>query len=398
MIVIYDHLTMKVPIKSWCTDLEDKALEQAMNLANLPFTFKHIALAPDCHLGYGMPIGGILATKGVVIPNAVGVDVGCGMCAIQTNITEDISKDDLKKIMGLIRTSVPVGMNRHKHMQPEKYMPDNKELRFASIWKNKELIVCKEYDNALYSLGSLGGGNHFCEIQRGSDSHIWIMVHSGSRNLGKKVADHYNKIAKQLNEKWFSSIPSKWDLAFLPLDTQDAQDYLLEMNYCVEYALSNRELMLERIKDAFYATIDGMQFSDIINIAHNYARLENHFGSDVLVHRKGATSAKKDEIGIIPGSQGTSSYIVKGLGNKESFESCSHGAGRQMGRAQAQKTLDLTAEIKKLDDQGIIHGIRTINDLDEAAGAYKDVKIVMENQKDLVEIVVELKPLAVIKG
>lgn len=240
--------------------------------------------------------------------------------------------------------------------------------------------------------------NHFLEIQKGSDGYIWVMIHSGSRNLGKKVGDHYNKIAKELNERWFSSIPKEWDLAFLPTSEEVALDYICEMQYCVDFALANRKLMIERIKDAFYSTCYGVEFDDIINIAHNYARMEHHFGHNVWVHRKGATSAKLGEIGIIPGSQGTSSYIVKGKGNIESFQSCSHGAGRLMGRKQAQKTLNLSEEIKRLDEQGIIHGIRNVEDLDEASGAYKDISVVMENQSDLVDILVELKPLAVIKG
>ena len=229
------------------------------------------------------------------------------------------------------------------------------------------------------------------------------MIHSGSRNLGKKVGDHYNKEAKKLNEKYFSSVPKEWDLAFLPLDSTVGKDYLIEMEYCVEFALANRKLMIERIMESFSDTIPDVLFvafdgNTIINIAHNYARLENHFGHNVLVHRKGATSAKTGEIGIIPGSQGTSSYIVKGKGNPDSFMSCSHGAGRKMGRKAAQKNLNLDYEIKRLDDQGIIHSIRTEADLDEASGAYKDISKVMAEQADLVEVLVELKPLAVIKG
>ena len=247
-------------------------------------------------------------------------------------------------------------------------------------------------------LASLGSGNHFIEIQKGSDGHIWIMIHSGSRNLGKQVADHYNKVAQQLNEKWFSSVTKEWELAFLPADSDEGQAYIREMNYCVDFALANRKLMMDKIMAIFEILNKTIDFEPMINIAHNYASLEHHFGKDVWVHRKGATLARKGTIGIIPGSQGTKSYIVEGKGNPESFESCSHGAGRMMGRKQAQKTLNLEEEIKKLDDQGIIHGIRNVKDLDEASGAYKDIDVVMENQSDLVDILVELTPLAVIKG
>jgi len=248
----------------------------------------------------------------------------------------------------------------------------------------------------LSSLGTLGGGNHFIEIQKGDDGHIWIMIHSGSRNLGFKVANYYNKLAIGLNEKWHTSVPREWELAFLLTDSDEGQAYIKEMQYCVEYALANRRLMMERVIQSVANNTNQTGFDEMINIAHNYASLEHHYGKDVWVHRKGATLARKGTVGIIPGSQGTASYIVEGLGNKESFESCSHGAGRKMGRKQAQRELNLEEEQAKL--KGILHSVRGIKDLDEASGAYKDIKTVMENQKDLVKILVELKPLAVVKG
>jgi len=224
------------------------------------------------------------------------------------------------------------------------------------------------------------------------------MIHSGSRNLGYKVADYYNKLAIELNEKWHSKVPKEWQLAFLPVDSNEGQAYLKEMQYCVDFAFANRKLMMNRTKYCFDEIISGIEFDHIINIAHNYASLENHFGKNVWVHRKGATLARKGTIGIIPGSQGTHSYIVEGLGNPESFMSCSHGAGRCMSRTQAKKELNLEIEKKKMDDQGIIHGMRNKNDLDESLSAYKDIKTVMKNQEDLVKVLVELKPLGVIKG
>ena len=223
------------------------------------------------------------------------------------------------------------------------------------------------------------------------------MIHSGSRNLGKKVADHYNKIAKDLNEQWFSSVPKEWDLAFLPLDTEEGKSYMDEMQYCVDFAFANRKLMMDNICKIFKDET-GCVFGEMINIAHNYAKMENHFGKNVLVHRKGATSAKLGELGIIPGSQGTASYIVRGKGNVDSFMSCSHGAGRAMGRKDAQRKLNLEDEISKLDKQGIIHGIRNVSDLDEASGAYKDIECVISSQLDLIEPLVKLIPHAVIKG
>lgn len=391
--------TEKIPVKMWLDEIEDGALAQIRNLANLPFAFKHIAIMPDSHQGYGMPIGGVLATKGVVIPNAVGVDIGCGMCAVKLNIT-DIETDKLKAIMGDIRKAIPVGFNRHKEAQDELLMPD---VLGCDVIRP---IVTKEYASALNQIGTLGGGNHFIEIQQGSDGYIWVMIHSGSRNFGLQIAEYYNKKAIELNEQFYSVVDKKQELAFLPLGSDLGKAYMAEMQYAVDFSLANRKLMMDRIGDIFRNHFDVSNFNminvfpmdNMINIAHNYAAIERHFGQDVMVHRKGATLASTDTIGIIPGSQGTKSYIVRGKGNKDSFTSCSHGAGRKMGRGEATRQLNLADEIKRLDDQGIIHGIRTIKDLDEASGAYKDINVVMENQKDLVEILVELTPLAVIKG
>ena len=412
-------------------DIEESALEQINNVLNLPFIHKHVALMPDVHRGFGCVIGSVVATKGVIIPSMIGVDIGCGMCAVKTSLKVfDIPVDTIKAIMGDIRKVIPVGFKKHQEMQDEEYMPyggmhsnDMYDGINCADFKADYPIVHQEYNNARKSISSLGGGNHFVELQRDTDDYLWIMIHSGSRNLGYKVAKYYNDLAKDLNAKWYSSVPKKYELAFLPMGTQEAADYINEMNYCVEFALANRSLMMERIKEIIATqlgriawtsdfeippNVDDKEsmaygghtvtFESMINIAHNYARLENHFGKNVWVHRKGATSAKEGEIGIIPGSQGTKSYIVRGLGNKESFESCSHGAGRLMGRVVAKKILDLAEQIAILDKQGIVHNIRNISDLDEAPGAYKDIDVVMKNQEDLVEIVTELTPIAVIKG
>ena len=384
--------TENKPIKMWLEEIEDGALKQAKNLANLPFLFKHVSLMPDCHQGYGMPIGGVIATKGVIIPNAVGVDIGCGMCSLKTDLT-DMSIDDLKSIIEKIKEVVPVGFEHQKEMQDIMGMPKIDDTKIVDM-----KIVDQQYDNARNQLGTLGGGNHFIEIQKGSDGLIWIMIHSGSRNLGYKVAKHYNDIAVKLNKRWHTEVKKEIELAFLPIETQEAKNYIEEMNYCIDFALANRTLMMDRIKESFISVIPNVEFSTFINIAHNYAKWENHYKENIIIHRKGATSARLEEIGIIPGSQGTKSYIVKGLGNKESFMSCSHGAGRKMGRKQAIRELDFEAEKKNLESKGIIHSVITKNDLDEAPGAYKNIDTVMKNQKDLVEIVVELKPLAVIKG
>jgi tRNA-splicing ligase RtcB len=383
--------TEKTPIKLWLDDIESGAFEQAKNLANLPFVFKHVAVMPDAHVGYGMPIGGVMASEEMVIPNAVGVDIGCGMCAVRTSLTT-LPIEKLKFALGEIRRTIPLGFKHHTKPQDPRFMPK------AEIPLTGLPVVASQYQNALTQLGTLGGGNHFIEIQKGNDGHIWLMVHSGSRNLGFKVANYYNRLAVALNKQWGSKIPANWQLAFLPVNSVAGQAYLREMHYCVDFAYANRKMMMERIKEAILSVAHPVSFEPMINIAHNYAALEEHYGERVIVHRKGATRAQVGEIGIIPGSQGSPSYIVRGKGNRESFESCSHGAGRKMGRKQAQRQLNLEQEKKRLDDQGIIQAVRSVSDLEEATGAYKDIDEVMDNQLDLVEVLVELRPLAVIKG
>lgn len=240
--------------------------------------------------------------------------------------------------------------------------------------------------------------NHFIEIQVDATDSVWVMIHSGSRNLGKVVAEYHNKVAKDLNASFYSIVPANYDLAFLPLDSIEGRKYMEEMNVCVKFADANRRFMFAKIVQVFQNFFGNSEIEFLHSIHHNYACIENHFGQNVVVHRKGATSAKKDEIGIIPGSQGTASYIVRGLGNKESFMSCSHGAGRKMSRTKAKNELDLQEQIAILDEQGIIHSMNNTNSLDEAPGAYKDIDEVMNNQSDLVDILEKLNPIAVIKG
>jgi len=376
----------RIPVKLWLGDIEIGAMAQALNLARLPFAFHHVAIMPDAHQGYGMPIGGVLATVDAVIPNAVGVDIGCGMCAVRTSLT-GYDSDSLKVAMGEIRKRVPLGFNHHKEKQEWEGF-----ARAVNV-----AVVGKELSAATFQLGTLGGGNHFMEIQYGDDGHVWLMLHSGSRNFGLKVANEFHAKAKVLCEKYHSVLPDP-DLAFLPLGTQEADEYMAAMGYALSFALESRARMVDAMKDSLHIAFGDVLFGDTINVHHNYARIENHFGHNVMVHRKGATSARAGELGLIPGSQGTASYVVRGLGNPESFQSCSHGAGRKMGRKQACRELSLADEVKRLDDMGVIHGSRSEKDLDEAAGAYKDIDLVMANQADLVEIVTKLRPLAVIKA
>lgn len=390
---MYELLLNDIPVKIWAKTVDPHAFKEISNLSTLPFVYHHLAFMPDVHGGKGMPIGGVLATKNVVIPNAVGVDIGCGMCAVKTNLhVEDIPSEVLRKgIMRGIRSRIPLGMDHHKERQDEALMPQGFDV--DSLW-----VVSHQHVSATRQIGTLGGGNHFIELQRDSEGYMWIMIHSGSRNLGLQVGEYYNKIAKELNSRWYSNIDPEIQMHFLPLKTKEFKDYWDEMNYCIQFAFCNRSLMMERIKEVIADCIPEAKFEPMINIAHNYAAWENHFGENVIVHRKGAVRAREGEVGIIPGSQGTKSYIVEGLGNPDAFMSSSHGAGRVMSRTEAVRTLSLQGEIEKLESRGIIHAIRCQKDLEEAASAYKDIDEVMANQADLVKITTALEPIAVIKG
>jgi len=376
-------LTERLPIKLWIDVIDEGALAQARNLANLPFAYKWIAIMPDCHEGYGMPIGGVLAADGMIVPNAVGVDIGCGMLEARTNL-HMLDKAALQQIRNRIKQEVPLGFEHHKTAQP-----------WAGFDRAPDIpIIQQELNSARRQLGTLGSGNHFIEIQQGSDGNIWVMIHSGSRNFGLKTATAYHHTARALCTRKGYSLPDQ-DLAFLPLDTREGMDYFTAMNYCCDFARANRARMMERVMQILADETGAMRLEEI-NIHHNYAALERHYGREVMVHRKGATKASLNLPGIIPGSMGSNSYIVKGLGNPESFESCAHGAGRRMGRKQAQRSLDLAEEQKKME--GVAHDLRTRNSLDEAPGAYKDIDEVMRLQQDLVSITVTLTPLGSIKG
>lgn len=381
------------PVKMWANMCDATAWQQISNLCSLPFVFRHLALMPDLHGGKGMPIGTVLATKDVVIPNAVGVDIGCGMCAVKTYIkVETIEQEVLRKqIMRGIRKQIPLGMEHHKEAQEEKYMPANHDV-------DSMTIVKRQYVSATKQVGTLGGGNHFIELQSDDEGWLWIMIHSGSRNLGKQVCDYYSRVAMILNERYFSSVKPELNLPFLPLKTKEFNEYWSEMQYCIDFGLCNRKLIMQRIEEVISDAIPNVEFEPMINIAHNYAAWETHFDEACIVHRKGATSAKMGEIGIISGSQGTSSYIVEGLGNPLSFMSCSHGAGRVMSRTEAVKSLNLAEEIQKLDEKGIVHAIRCQEDLEEASSAYKNIEEVIGQETDLVKIRTHLFPIAVIKG
>jgi tRNA-splicing ligase RtcB len=408
--VKYDD-SVRVAIKSWCEPVDESAMEQAVNLANHPVVDRHVALMPDCHTGYGMPIGGVIACLNAVIPNAVGVDIGCGMAAVETDYPVESLKGDKAKVRAIlddIKQRVPVGEGK-AHKTPRSW--DRMDGFFAELegmgspgWLTddvRKLAYC--------NLGTLGGGNHFIEIQESQTGKLWMMLHSGSRNLGHQVASFYHKLAQGLNEKWHSALPSA-DLAFLPADSEEGGKYTRDMGFAMEYAAENRARMMACFKEVVSAHLEGFEFLREINIHHNYAALENHFGKNRWIHRKGATSAKEGQLGIIPGSMGTPSYIVAGLGNHESFQSCSHGAGRTMGRMQASRSLTLEACDQAMGDV-VYDRWKTVKkrgkkkengerllDFGEAPLAYKDIDAVIEAQTDLVQPLVKLHPIGVLKG
>jgi tRNA-splicing ligase RtcB len=384
---MYIIKTEKIPMKIWASNVEDNALEQAKNLANLPFANHWVALMADAHLGFGMPIGGVVAVDGMVIPNAVGVDIGCGMKARKTNLTE-IDKETLKNILHQVQRDVPNGFAHHK--QPQVISAELQAIAAEVI--AAETALAKVFTQMPLQMGTLGGGNHFIELQKGDDGHIWIMLHSGSRGIGKMVCDFYDKLAQTMNPG-----DEHAHLAALPVDSQTGRNYLLAMKAAMKFAEDNRLQMLEKVATAMTKFFPDMKVEEAIDTHHNYAALEHHFGTDVYVHRKGAVRAVGKV--IIPGSMGTYSYIGEGLENPESFCTCSHGAGRLMGRKEAMQKFSVQSVIEEMKAKKIELVKQKKNDVaEECAGAYKDIDQVMKNQLDLVKPLVKLQPIGVVKG
>lgn len=391
---------IKVPIANWASLIENDAILQAKNLANLDVVFKHVSLMPDCHVGSGMPIGGVVAIKDAVIPNAVGVDIGCGMAFLETNIPVKLIKD-IKTVDGnLLRTMlltikkvIPMGFAHHTEPQ-QSYLLDNPSDYIYNI-----PVIKEEIERAKYQLGTLGGGNHFIELQINEKGNLCLMLHSGSRNFGYKVASYFNDIAKE-------KCGLNMELPYLYTNTDEGKNYILAMEFSLEFAKENRRIMMEKFKSVVFNLIKkytnniSVNIIQEVNIHHNYASLEEHYNELVWVHRKGAIRVDNGTIGIIPGSMGTSSYIVKGKGNKESFCSASHGSGRKMGRNLFNKnyTIEEAEESMinvehlgwSLDRKGKI-------DLSEAPAAYKDIDIVVNDELDLVDIIMKLKPIGNLK-
>jgi tRNA-splicing ligase RtcB len=384
----------RAPIKTWLPieEIEPGALEQLHNAASHPFIGPHLAVMPDCHQGVGVTIGSVLPTVGEIIPNAVGVDIGCGMCAIDTGVRFNKKKMDRnfwRNWTGRVQREVPTGFSTHK--QPKRLGNLDRTLRAQEL---QPLLASK----ATFQLGTLGGGNHFMEAQVDERNQIWLMVHSGSRHTGLRIANYYDQWARDLAGARGINPPR--DLASLPLDDEIGQNYLHDMTWATEFALANRLAMLEAMLDALERSLDALHEGidnpkPPINIHHNFAALETHGGDELVIHRKGATSAQLDQLGIIPGSMGSPSYIVRGLGNPESFASCSHGAGRRMSRGQARKTItdaDFAASLEGTFSKA------SGSYIDEAPGAYKEITTVISRQQDLIDILHTLKPLITIKG
>jgi len=390
----------KFPIKIYTDDIESEAEKQLQYLSNLPFIFKHVAAMPDVHAGIGATIGSVIPTRGAIIPAAVGVDIGCGMSAVQLSFKANDLPENLSNIRAQIEQAVPVGFNQH-----EAPVIENPVLKKLSeeldilVQKHPTLLKMKKHfqDDWQQQLGTLGGGNHFIEMCLDENQNVWIMLHSGSRGVGNLIGRYFIGLAKKDMEKWFINLPHK-DLAYFPQGTKYFDDYWQAVMWAQEYALINRQEMMRLVLQTLSQTTELPPFQIIgeaISCHHNYVAIENHYNSNVFLTRKGAISARVGQWGIIPGSMGTKSYIVQGKGNAESFCSCSHGAGRRMGRKEAKRRFkidDIIAQTQGVEcrkDEDVI---------DEIPAAYKPIDEVMENQNDLVDIVHTLKQVICIKG
>jgi tRNA-splicing ligase RtcB len=377
----------KFNFRAWIPEekIEPTAREQIHNLAKVPGVHCWIAVMPDVHPGFGMPIGGVAALLDYIIPNAVGVDIGCGVLAIKTNLHFDDVKPHVRPVLQEFLKNIPVGFNKRKS-------PVDSDL-----WNHAPQIdlLQRETKNARLQLGTLGGGNHFIEIQRDPNNQIWLMLHSGSRNLGKQVADHFNNEAQNHCKAAGDEFPP--GLAWLPVSSQGGNEYFEAMKFCVDFAAENRRQMVAACMNILEKFFPGVMCLEEIESVHNYASKEWHFDKEVVVHRKGAVLAKGKV--VIPGSMGTASYIGQGLENPLSFKSCSHGAGRVLGRKEAKRVLQKNQVIADLSQKGILLVTPDLGAaVEEACSAYKNIEEVMEFQQELVRSLLRLEPMGVIKG
>ena len=376
MFVMYEKDAMRLPVKVWLEDkkdLEETCREQAYHLAQLPFLHKWVNLMPDTHAGMGMPIGGVIAAEGVII----------------------------QAVIGDIMRNVPVGFAHHKLGMPSYTM--DRALEELNLYE-EDAELLGQLEAGYFQIGTLGGGNHFIELQEDDQGMLAVMIHSGSRHFGKSVCDYFHYKARQLNQKWYSQVPDEYRLAFLPVDSPEGRQYLRWMQLSMDFAKENREKMMLVVKAILekyigkYTELD-LKFSGDINCHHNYASLETHYGKEVWVHRKGAVRAENGELAVIPGAMGSYSYVVMGKGNQESFCSCSHGAGRKYSRKGAMEAFSCEDVILDLRKQGVVLGKKGKADVaEESRFAYKDIDQVMNAQTDLVTPVKRLKTVGVVKG
>lgn len=399
------------PIKVWLEDesrLESKCLEQACRLSQLPFVHKWVCLMPDAHAGKGMPIGGVFAAKNVVIPNAVGKDIGCGMAFTSANVrVEDIRDVQtgngtiIQAVVGSLMREIPAG--RAKHKTPQNCLTINTAKENTDAYGNAPELTGL-FEDAYLQIGTLGGGKHFIELQEDENGYLCIMIHSGSRHLGAGICDHFNQVARENAAKWGNMVPEGYGLDYLPADTDEGRQYLAWMGLAMDYAHENRSGMLEATKQIVREKIEKftgyrVAYTDDIDCHHNYASLESHYGETVWVHRKGATRVRAGEKAVIPGAMGSYSYVVTGKGNPESFDTSSHGAGRNYSRTAAKEKFTVEQAVVDLKRQGIVLGKQKKNDVaEECRFAYKDIDEVMAQQADMVEIVRKLHTVGVVKG
>ncbi|TCT22936.1 RtcB family protein [Thiobaca trueperi] len=386
------------PVKVWTDELDPRSREQLVNLSRLPFIHHHVAAMPDVHAGIGATIGSVIATHQAIIPAAVGVDIGCGMAAARTSLTaEQIDERTLKKIFDQISRDVPVGRDQHRDERAlsEAAAPFAAPLAAMTDKHPQLLKAFGRFSNWVNQMGTLGGGNHFIEVCLDEAGQVWVMLHSGSRGIGNAIGNYFIELARRDMERWFIQVPDR-DLAYFPEGSEHFDDYVTAVSWAQSYARENRDQMMTLVLAALARHLPPFTVTgEVVNCHHNYVEREHHFRADVWVTRKGAIRAREGDLGIIPGSMGARSYIVRGRGNPESFCSCAHGAGRRMSRTAAEKRFtpaDLAVQTEGVicrKDKGV---------LDEIPGAYKDIDQVMANQSDLVEVVHTLKQVVCVKG
>ena len=383
-----------VPIQLWAPieEVDTEVINQLKNVAALPWVAHHVAVMPDVHLGKGATVGSVIAMRGAVAPAAVGVDIGCGMAAVKTSLSAKDLPDDLRRLRLEIENAIPVGRMSHDRAAWQDAPEPLRDAGQSLLDRYAKLDAPVHPGTVACQMGTLGGGNHFIEVCLDTEQAVWLMLHSGSRNVGKVLAEHHIEIARRLKHN--EALQDR-DLAVFLAGTSVFDAYRRDLFWAQEYARFNREMMLHLLGEVMRTFWPRITFAPAISCHHNYVAEEVHFGDALLVTRKGAIRAGRDDMGIIPGSMGTKSYIVRGLGNPRSFESASHGAGRRMSRGQARKRFtlrdlrDQTAGVECRKDPGVI---------DEAPKAYKNIDAVMTQQQDLVEIVAELKQVVCVKG